>query len=70
MIAVEHLAKRFHVAAAPAAKRRPGLSLGLGGRLGGRAAPRIVHAVRDVSFEAPDGRITGLLGPNLSLIHI
>ncbi len=23
-----------------------------------------VHAVRDVSFEAPDGRITALLGPN------
>ena len=23
-----------------------------------------VHAVRGVSFEAPDGRITGLLGPN------
>ena len=26
-------------------------------------APRI-HAVRDVSFDAPNGRITGLLGPN------
>jgi len=25
---------------------------------------REVHAVRDVSFEAPDGAITGLLGPN------
>ena len=23
-----------------------------------------VKAVRDVSFEAPDGKITGLLGPN------
>lgn len=23
-----------------------------------------VHAVRDVSFDAPDGKITGLLGPN------
>ena len=23
-----------------------------------------VHAVRGVSFEAPDGKITGLLGPN------
>ncbi|HKX40537.1 MAG TPA: ATP-binding cassette domain-containing protein [Burkholderiaceae bacterium] len=62
MIAVERLAKRFHVAAV--AKRRPGLSLGLGSRLVGRAAPRVVHAVRDVSFEAPNGRITGLLGPN------
>jgi sodium transport system ATP-binding protein len=25
---------------------------------------RVVHAVRDVSFVAPDGQITGLLGPN------
>ena len=25
---------------------------------------RDVHAVRDVSFVAPDGQITGLLGPN------
>jgi len=25
---------------------------------------REVHAVRDVSFGAPDGQITGLLGPN------
>ena len=23
-----------------------------------------VHAVRGVSFDAPDGKITGLLGPN------
>ena len=23
-----------------------------------------VEAVRDISFTAPDGRITGLLGPN------
>ena len=29
-----------------------------------------VKAIRGVSFEAQDGRITGLLGPNLSLIHI
>jgi sodium transport system ATP-binding protein len=29
-----------------------------------RGAARIVHAVRDVSFHAPDGHITGLLGPN------
>ncbi len=49
MIGVEHLAKRF---AAP----RRGLTL--------RAAAAPVHAVRDVSFTAPDGRITGLLGPN------
>ena len=28
------------------------------------AGKRVVHAVRDVSFVAPDGQITGLLGPN------
>jgi sodium transport system ATP-binding protein len=55
MIAIEHLAKRFK---APGPARK-----GLGG-LGRRSAPRIVHAVRDVSFDAPDGCITGLLGPN------
>ena len=55
MIAIEHLAKRFN-APGPAHK-------GLSG-FGRRSAPRIVHAVRDVSFDAPDGCITGLLGPN------
>ncbi len=30
----------------------------------GRRAPAPVHAVRDLSFHAADGRITGLLGPN------
>ena len=59
MIAIEHLAKRFHVVASPAKTGLTGLV-----KLARRAAPRIVHAVRDVSFEAPDGRITGLLGPN------
>jgi len=59
MIAIEHLAKRFHVVASPAKTGLTGLA-----KLARRAAPRIVHAVRDVSFEAPDGRITGLLGPN------
>jgi len=29
-----------------------------------RAAATPVHAVRELSFHAPDGRITGLLGPN------
>ena len=29
-----------------------------------RAPPEWVHAVRDVSFTAPNGHITGLLGPN------
>lgn len=52
MIKVDALAKQF---AAPAQRR--GFSLK-------RAAPQVVKAVQDVSFEAPDGRITGLLGPN------
>ena len=34
-------------------------------RFRSREAPsQVVHAVRDVSFVAPDGAITGLLGPN------
>jgi sodium transport system ATP-binding protein len=34
-------------------------------RFRSREAPaQLVHAVRDVSFTAPDGAITGLLGPN------
>jgi len=58
MILVEHLARSFTVARVPrkvwplksfSFKRRP--------------LP-LVHAVRDVSFAAPDGHITGLLGPN------
>ncbi|RQP24306.1 ABC transporter ATP-binding protein [Piscinibacter terrae] len=53
MITVEHLARQF---TAPAAGKR-GLSFK-------RAAPQVVKAVQDVSFTAPDGRITGLLGPN------
>jgi sodium transport system ATP-binding protein len=53
MITVEHLAKQF---TAPAAGQRA-LSFK-------RAAPQVVKAVQDVSFQAPDGRITGLLGPN------
>jgi sodium transport system ATP-binding protein len=54
MIRIEQVAKSF---VAPS---------GRGGRLrfGPRVAPQRVHAVRDVSFEAADGRITGLLGPN------
>jgi sodium transport system ATP-binding protein len=55
MIAIEHLAKRFK--APPAARK--GLL-----RFAGRGESRDVHAVRDVGFDAPDGRITGLLGPN------
>jgi sodium transport system ATP-binding protein len=53
VIRIEQLAKQF---SAPAGRRfRFSLK---------RAAPRIVHAVRDVSLDAPDGHITGLLGPN------
>ena len=53
MIHVEHLAKQF---AAP--------GRGFAWRQVRGAATGPVHAVRDVSFHAPDGCITGLLGPN------
>ena len=49
MIEVEQLAKQFMQPAK--------------GRFGKRTA-QYVHAVRDVSLSAPDGRITDLLGPN------
>jgi sodium transport system ATP-binding protein len=52
MIRIEHLAKRF---SAPRKKAAFALR---------RAPPEWVHAVRDVSFTAADGSITGLLGPN------
>jgi sodium transport system ATP-binding protein len=52
MIEVQGLAKQFVAG---------GASRGLSFK---RAVPRIVKAVQDVSFRAPDGRITGLLGPN------
>jgi hypothetical protein len=63
---------RGRASAAPGVRRRDagqGLAggAGLGGLLGlgrKRGAARVVHAVRDVSFHAPDGHITGLLGPN------
>jgi sodium transport system ATP-binding protein len=55
MIEIEHLARRFPVAAPP---RSGWKSLRL------RRPPEWVHAVRDVSFTAPNGHITGLLGPN------
>jgi sodium transport system ATP-binding protein len=59
MIEVRGVAKTFVVAQAG----KSGLSsfAGLGRK---RAARRVVHAVRDVSFMAPRGHITGLLGPN------
>ena len=57
MIVVRSVAKSF---AAPVQRRR-----GLAGLMPQRAsAGARVHAVRDVSFTAPDGAITGLLGPN------
>jgi len=69
MIEVRGLAKSF---AAPGRGRSPGwrsLASALHARNAGAApsapaaSPR-VHAVRDVSFDAPNGRITGVLGPN------
>jgi len=58
VIAIERLAKQFR---APGAPRKGSSVLS---RLGRGSAPRIVRAVRDVSFDAADGCITGLLGPN------
>jgi len=63
VIEVRGLAKAFAVPARTAARfagfgRR-------GARQGGaEAAPKVVHAVRDVGFSAPQAHITGLLGPN------
>ena len=53
MIEVRQLAKQFRAArgALPAWGAK-------------QSAPRWVQAVRDLSFSAADGRITGLLGPN------
>ena len=59
MIEVHAVAKSF---AAPAPKRR-GLDA-LKGLARSRKDAKTVHAVRDVSFDAPAGHITGLLGPN------
>ncbi len=51
-----HLAKHF---------QRSGAGAGVGLRWSlKRPAPQVVHAVRDISFAAADGQITGLLGPN------
>ena len=59
MIEVSGVARSF--VAAMSGRRGLGGLLALGRKSGGE---RIVHAVRDVSFSAPDGWITGLLGPN------
>ena len=56
MIEIEHLARRFAVAA-PASSAWRSLRFT-------RAHSEWVHAVRDVSLKAPNGHITGLLGPN------
>ncbi|MFZ4480210.1 MAG: ATP-binding cassette domain-containing protein [Rhodoferax sp.] len=58
MIRIEHLARSFAV---PAAARA---TLSLKSMTFKRKVPTRVHAVRDVSLDAPDGQITGLLGPN------
>jgi sodium transport system ATP-binding protein len=56
---VRRIAKSFSVASSG----RRGIA-GLSRLVQKREAPRLVHAVRDVSFTALDGHITGLLGPN------
>jgi sodium transport system ATP-binding protein len=57
VISIQHLAKQF---AAPATKAKSLAGVSLKRREPGR----FVQAVKDVSFDAPDGHITGLLGPN------
>lgn len=57
MIRIEHLARSFKAEPIP----RSGDSSGRWWRPAQRA---LVHAVRDISLTARDGRITGLLGPN------
>lgn len=54
MIRVEHLSKQFV---------RPGGKSGLAALFGQRKV-ETVQAVRDISFDAADGQITGLLGAN------
>ncbi|MBK6294091.1 MAG: ATP-binding cassette domain-containing protein [Rhodoferax sp.] len=62
MIEIEHLARSF---VAPATPKRAGFGVSSLKALSfKRAAPTLVHAVRDVSLTAPNGHITGLLGPN------
>jgi sodium transport system ATP-binding protein len=64
MIEVHGVAKSF---AAPAPGRRGWMRFGKGAgaaRHKGDAEDSRVHAVRDVSFVARGGQITGLLGPN------
>ncbi|HEY3633750.1 MAG TPA: ATP-binding cassette domain-containing protein [Caldimonas sp.] len=63
MIEVRQLAKSFAVA--PRARRARGQrDCGSEAASQERDGERRVHAVRDVSFDAPNGSITGLLGPN------
>ncbi len=60
MIEVRGVSKSF----AGRAVKRSGGSLLRWPLAGGKERPHRVHAVRDVSFTAESGRITGLLGPN------
>lgn len=60
MIHIDQLAKSFTAPATPAS-RAPGWR---GLLPAGRSALRTVLAVSNVSFDAPNGHITGLLGPN------
>jgi sodium transport system ATP-binding protein len=62
MIEVRHLAKSFAVAAR-ARRARGQRDRGSEAALAERDGERRIHAVRDVSFDAPNGSITGLLGP-------
>jgi sodium transport system ATP-binding protein len=55
MIRADGLAKQFEAVRA---------SMIFPARSSTTAAPTVVHAVREVSFVAEDGRVTGLLGPN------
>jgi sodium transport system ATP-binding protein len=63
MIEVRQLAKSFAVATR-ARRARGQRDRGSEAALQERDGERRVHAVRDVSFDAPNGSITGLLGPN------
>ncbi len=55
MIEVQHLAKQFSTREGQRSFKALSFK---------RLPPRWVQAVKDVSFNAPDGHITGLLGPN------
>ena len=66
MIHIDRLAKSFTAPATRATHATPAVrALGWRGLLPvGRQSLRTVQAVSNVSFDAPNGHITGLLGPN------